>query len=77
MGELVPGQPWTYLPEASRLYFRKSQLPVGEKFQTKTAAAVEMLRQADGESKRSIFGVQGNGFLLKFTELVEERDLHL
>jgi hypothetical protein len=32
------------------LYFRKSQLPIGEQFRTKTALAVEMLRQLDGES---------------------------
>ena len=31
MGDLVPGKPWTYLPHTARLYFRKSQLPVGEK----------------------------------------------
>jgi hypothetical protein len=50
MGDLAPGKPWTYLPTASRLYFRKSQLPAGERFQTKTAMAVEMLREVDAES---------------------------
>ena len=50
LGDLVPGKPWTYLPTASRLYFRKSQLPVDETFRTKTALAAEMLRQADQES---------------------------
>jgi DDE superfamily endonuclease len=50
MGDLAPGKPWTYLPTASRLYFRKTQLPTGERFQTKTAMAVEMLREADAES---------------------------
>jgi len=50
LGDLAPGRPWTYLPLASRLYFRKSQLPIGEQFRTKTALAVEMLRQLDGES---------------------------
>jgi len=54
MGDLVPGKPWTYLPHTSRLYFRKSQLPVGEKFQTKTKLAVEMLRQADAESQAPV-----------------------
>jgi len=54
MGELVPGEPWTYLPQASRLYFRQSQLPVGEKFQTKTASAVEMFQEADAASERPI-----------------------
>ena len=50
MGDLLPGKPWTYLPIAARLYFRKSQLPVGESFRTKTDLAVEMLRKADAES---------------------------
>ncbi len=50
LGDLTPGRPWTYLPLASRLYFRKSQLPIGERFRTKTALAVQMLRQLDGES---------------------------
>ena len=50
MGDLAPGKPWTYMPTASRLYFRKSQLPSGERFRTKTAMAVEMLREVDAES---------------------------
>jgi DDE superfamily endonuclease len=50
LGDLAPGKPWTYLPVASRLYFRKNQLPIGETFRTKTAFAVDMLRQADAES---------------------------
>jgi hypothetical protein len=54
MGQLVPGKPWTYLPCASRLYFRKSQVPVGETFKTKTGHAIEMLRQMDAESQRPI-----------------------
>ncbi len=44
LGDLVPGRPWTYLPMASRLYFRQKQLPVTETFQTKTQQAVELLR---------------------------------
>jgi DDE superfamily endonuclease len=54
LGDLAPGKPWTYLPVASRLYFRKSQLPAGETFRTKTALAVDMLRQADAESAAPI-----------------------
>jgi hypothetical protein len=50
LGDLAPGRPWTYLPLAARLYFRKSQLPVGERFRTKTALAVEMLREVSDES---------------------------
>ncbi len=50
MGDLSPGKPWTYLPVASRVYFRKNQLPVGESFRTKTDWAVDMLLQEDAES---------------------------
>jgi DDE superfamily endonuclease len=57
MGDLVPGQPWTYLPHAARLYCRQSQLPAGESFRTKTALAVELLRQAAGESAAPILAV--------------------
>jgi hypothetical protein len=57
MGDLVPGRPWTYLPHAARLYCRQSQLPAGETFRTKTALAVELLRQADAESAAPIVGV--------------------
>jgi DDE superfamily endonuclease len=46
-----------YLPHAARLYCRKTQLPAGETFQTKTAWAVELLRQADAESSAPILGV--------------------
>jgi hypothetical protein len=51
LGDLSPGRPWTYLPLAARLYFRKSQLPEGETFRTKTALAVELLREVAVESK--------------------------
>ncbi|MDQ3960343.1 MAG: transposase [Pseudomonadota bacterium] len=57
MGDLVPGKPWTYLPHAARLYCRQSQLPTGESFRTKTALAVELLRQADSESMAPILAV--------------------
>jgi DDE superfamily endonuclease len=57
MGDLTPGRPWTYLPHAARLYGRQSQLPAGETFRTKTALAVELLRQADAESAAPILGV--------------------
>ena len=57
MGDLLPGRPWMYLPHAARLYCRRSQLPAGETFQTKTALAVAMLRQADAESAAPILGV--------------------
>ena len=54
MGDLVQGKPWNYLPVAARLYFRKSQLPIDETFQTKTALAVDMLRVVDAQSKAPI-----------------------
>jgi DDE superfamily endonuclease len=57
MGDLLPGTPWTYLPHAARLYCRRQQLPAGETFHTKTAWAVELLRQADAESTAPILGV--------------------
>jgi hypothetical protein len=57
MGDLVPGTPWVYLPPAARLYCRQKQLPPGETFHTKTAQAVELLRQADAESTAPILGV--------------------
>src|SRR3989304_1148147 len=50
LGELVPGQPWTYLPLASRLYCCQKQLPSGERFQNKTRQAAELLRETDAES---------------------------
>jgi hypothetical protein len=49
-GDLVPGEPWTYLPHTARLYFRRAQLPPGETFTKKTELAVAMLRQADSDS---------------------------
>ena len=61
-GELIPGKPWTYLPQAARLYFRKNQVPNGERFQTKTDAAVEMLRQAGAESEKPILAVFDGGY---------------
>lgn len=57
MGDLIPGQPWSYLPHTARLYFRKSQLPAGETFCKKTDWAVIMLRQVDAESAVPILGV--------------------
>ncbi len=57
MGELLPGHPWTYLPHAARLYCRRRRLPAGEAFRTKTALAVELLRQADAESAAPLLGV--------------------
>jgi hypothetical protein len=42
-----PSQPAWFLPVASRLYFRKAQLPAtGEVFRTKCALLVELARQA-------------------------------
>jgi hypothetical protein len=57
MGDLLPGTPWMYLPHDARLYCRQRQLPTGETFRTKTALALELLRQADTESTAPILGV--------------------
>jgi DDE superfamily endonuclease len=65
MGDLVPGKPWSYLPVAARLYFRKNQLPVGESFRTKTDWAVDMLRQADAESKAPILAVFDGAYAME------------
>src|ERR1043165_541520 len=56
-GDLVPGEPWTYLPHSARLYFRASQLPEGETFCKKTELALELLRQTDAESAAPVLGV--------------------
>lgn len=65
MGALVPGQPWTYLPLAARLYCRQSQLPAGETFRTKTALAVELLRQADAESVAPVLAVFDGAYAME------------
>jgi len=65
MGDLAPGRPWTYMPTASRLYFRKSQLPVGERFRTKTAMAVEMLREVDAESAATILAAFDGAYAME------------
>lgn len=56
-GHLLPVRPWTYRPHAARLYCRQSQLPAGETCRTKTALAVELLRQADVTSEAPIVGL--------------------
>ena len=57
LGDLIPGEPWAYLPHSARLYFRRKQLPRGEHFRTKTALTVELLRQVDGGSAAPILAV--------------------
>jgi DDE superfamily endonuclease len=57
MGDLGPGRPWASLSPAARLYYRQRQRPLGETFHTKTALAVELLRQADAESVAPLLGV--------------------
>ena len=65
MGDLMPGKPWTYMPCASRLYFRKSQLPIGEVFRTKTSSAVEMLREVDGASDNPILAAFDGAYAME------------
>lgn len=64
LGDLVPGQPWTLLPQAARLYRRESQLPPGEAFQTKPALGVEMLRAADSEAAAPVLAVFAGAYAL-------------
>lgn len=61
-GRLVPGEPWIYLPFASRLYIRRKFLPAGETFATKNEQAVTMLRQADRDSPDPILAVIDGAF---------------
>ncbi len=65
MGDILPGQPWTFLPHSSRLYFHRSQLPEGETFRTKTEWALELLRQADAESEAPILGVFDGAYAME------------
>jgi len=65
MGDLASGKPWTYMPTASRLYFRKSQLPAGERFRTKTAMAVEMLREIDAESAAPVLAAFDGAYAME------------
>jgi hypothetical protein len=65
MGELVAGRPWTYMPLASRLYFRKTQRPPGEPFRTKTALAVEMLREVESESETPILAAFDGAYAMQ------------
>lgn len=65
MGDLIPGKPWTFLPHGARLYHRRKQLPAGETFHTKTALAVELLRQADATSKAPILGIFDGAYAME------------
>jgi hypothetical protein len=61
-GDLIAGKPWTYLPHTARLYFRQSQLPIGETFRTKTVLAVEMLRQIAAVSAAPVLAVTDGAY---------------
>jgi hypothetical protein len=65
MGDLSPGKPWTYLPLAARLYFRKSQMSEGETFRTKTALAVEMLRAVAEESEAPVLAAFDGAYAME------------
>ena len=65
MGDLSPGDPWTYRPLGGRLYLRQSQLPQGEVFRSKLALAVEMLQQADAASGAPVLAVVDGGYARK------------
>jgi len=65
MGALAPGQPWTYLPQAARLYCRRTQLPEGQVFRTKTALAVEMLQAAAATASAPLIAAFDGAYALK------------
>jgi hypothetical protein len=65
MGRLVPDKPWSYLPCASRLYFRKSQLPEGEAFKTKLEHAADMLRVMDEESETPVLAAFDGAYAME------------
>jgi hypothetical protein len=67
-----PDQPAWFLPQAGRLYFRKSQLPGGKKppsqrepFRTKCALAVELLRAEAAAVGGTHLGVFDGGYALR------------
>ncbi len=65
MGDLQPGRPWRYLPHSARLYFRESQLPVGESFTTKTGLALNMLQQVDEVSEAPLLAVFDGAYAMQ------------
>jgi DDE superfamily endonuclease len=67
LGALLPraDQPAWFLPQAERLYFRKSQLPAGEEFQTKCELLVTMLRQEAKNVDAEHLGVFDGAFAVR------------
>ena len=57
LGDLIPDQPWWYLPHSGRVYFREGQLPEGEELRTKLELGIEMLRQADAVSATPLLAI--------------------
>jgi hypothetical protein len=47
------------------LYFRKSQLPIGETFQTKTTSAVAMLREAAEDSRTPVLAAFDGAYAME------------
>lgn len=56
-GDLLPGEPWRFLPHSAQLYCRTGQLPKGTRFRKKTELAVDLLRQEDAVSKAPLIAV--------------------
>lgn len=56
-GDLLPGQPWRFLPHSARLYCRAKQLPKGTKFRKKTELAVDLLQQENAVSVAPVIAV--------------------
>jgi len=62
VGLLAPGQPWTYLPAMGRLYFRRGQVPRGERFATKMVLAEEMLRSLRTSLREGLVAALDGGY---------------
>lgn len=78
LGALLPRseQPAWFLPHTGRLYFRKSQLPAGETFQTKCQLLVELLRRQATTIAGKHLGVFDGAFAVKSVvrSLIEPED---
>ena len=67
LGALVPQEqePALFLPVAGRLYFRRCQLPAGEKFHTKCELLVALARQQTRALPGPHLAVEDGGFALR------------
>ena len=64
-GGLIPGRPWQCLLTASRLYFRRGQVPRGERFVKKTEHAVALLEDAATTLQTDVLGVFDGAYAMR------------